>query len=37
MDDLWSIGNHDFVVEMNAHQYGLKRHFQQTSLVVVVR
>ncbi|GKC34431.1 hypothetical protein Tco_1046815, partial [Tanacetum coccineum] len=21
MDDLWSIGNHDFVVEMNAHWY----------------
>ncbi|GJU17348.1 hypothetical protein Tco_1145314 [Tanacetum coccineum] len=20
MDDLWSIGNHDFVVEMNAHR-----------------
>ncbi|GJZ28506.1 hypothetical protein Tco_0573153 [Tanacetum coccineum] len=25
MDDLWSIGNHDFVVEMNAHRKGLKR------------
>ncbi|GJS53958.1 hypothetical protein Tco_0627320 [Tanacetum coccineum] len=23
MDDLWSIGNHDFVVEMNAHRFSL--------------